>query len=91
MNNYTIAVKWNGGTEPGPDPDPNAPIATETLYMIGDATPNGWSMDNATALTKDSANPYLFTYEGELKAGNLKLCLHRHLLMPLHSSCLGPA
>ena len=75
LEHYTIAVKWNGGTEPGPGPEPNAPIVTETLYMIGDATPSGWSMDNATALTKDGANPYLFTYEGELKAGNLKLCL----------------
>ena len=43
---------------------------TTTLYLIGDATPNGWSADNATAMTRTENG--LFTWEGTLKSGNLK-------------------
>ena len=53
----------------------NTPIETETLYIIGDATPNGWSMDNPTAFTRDADDKYLFTWEGELKTGEMKACL----------------
>lgn len=45
---------------------------SETLYMIGDATPNGWSADNATMLTPDISDPTTFTYKGALSAGELK-------------------
>ena len=51
------------------------PIESETLYMIGDATPGGWSMDAATAYTRDATNKYLFTWEGELVPGSMKACL----------------
>lgn len=51
------------------------PIESETLYMIGDATPGGWSMDAATAFTRDASNKYLFTWEGELVPGSMKACL----------------
>lgn len=53
----------------------NEPIETETLYMIGDATPNGWSMDDASEFTQDAANKYIFTWTGELSEGNMKACL----------------
>lgn len=53
------------------------PIETETLYMIGDATPGGWSMDDATEFTVDPSDKYIFTWEGELKEGELKMCLER--------------
>lgn len=48
---------------------PLDPIQTETLFIIGGATPNGWDMGNATALSKDSNDPYLFSAEVSLKAG----------------------
>ncbi|MBO4906742.1 MAG: SusF/SusE family outer membrane protein [Bacteroidaceae bacterium] len=51
------------------------PIESETLYMIGDATPGGWSMDAATAFTNDASNKYIFTWEGELVPGDMKACL----------------
>ena len=51
------------------------PIETETLFMIGDATPNGWSMDNATKFTRSTTDKYVFTWEGELKTGEMKACL----------------
>lgn len=40
------------------------------LYMIGDATPGGWSWDDITELSHPAAD--LFTYEGYLSAGSLK-------------------
>lgn len=40
------------------------------VYMIGDATPSGWTIENPTAMTKVSDT--VFTYEGALAAGELK-------------------
>ncbi|MGM9842261.1 MAG: SusF/SusE family outer membrane protein [Candidatus Limisoma sp.] len=51
------------------------PIETETLYMIGDATPNDWSMDDASQFTRSTTDKYVFTWEGELKTGEMKACL----------------
>lgn len=55
----------------------NDPIETETLFMIGDATPGGWSMDNASEFTVDPDNKYIFTWEGELVEGSMKACTER--------------
>ncbi len=43
---------------------------TTTLYLIGDATPNGWSADNATEMTRTSNG--IFSWEGNLTVGNFK-------------------
>ena len=51
------------------------PIKSQTLYMVGDATPNGWSIDSPTALAPATDNPLVFAWEGTLYAGELKLCL----------------
>lgn len=40
------------------------------VYMIGDATPGGWSWDNITELQHPETN--IFTYQGALSAGELK-------------------
>jgi len=40
------------------------------IYMVGDATPNGWSIDNATAMT--AVDAYTFTWTGNLTAGDIK-------------------
>jgi hypothetical protein len=45
----------------------------EKLWIVGDATPNGWNIDNPNQMVKDAANPYVFTYEGTLKAGEFKI------------------
>ena len=37
------------------------PIKTSTLYMVGDSTPNGWSIDAPTALTPSEEDPLIFT------------------------------
>lgn len=49
------------------------PFDTATLYMIGDATPNGWSMDDPTPFNRQDT--YIFTWEGILMEGHFKVCL----------------
>lgn len=48
---------------------PYEPV-TSTLYLIGDATPNGWSADNATEMTRTDNG--VFTWTGNLSSGNFK-------------------
>ena len=55
--------------------DGNLPIKTSTLFMVGDATPNGWSLDAATQLSATEEDPLVFTWEGPLTVGEMKLCL----------------
>lgn len=74
LRKYTISVTAVNGNE---GEDSKTPIETSTLYLIGGATPGGWSMDALTALTVSADNKYLFTWEGELKADELKVCLQR--------------
>lgn len=49
-----------------------------TLYMIGDATSGGWSLDDATPVETDTRD--LYRWEGELKEGELKACLVKDFL-----------
>ena len=55
--------------------DGNLPIKTSTLYMVGDATPNGWSIDAPTSLDASEEDPLIFEWEGNLNSGEMKLCL----------------
>ncbi len=72
LSEWTISATYNGEIEVDTDP-----IETSTLFMIGDATPGGWSMDDATEFSVDASNKYIFTWEGELVPGSFKLCLER--------------
>ncbi|MGP1378851.1 MAG: SusF/SusE family outer membrane protein [Prevotella veroralis] len=53
------------------------PLKVDHLYMVGDATPAGWSIDNPYEMTRDEHNKYLFTYHGKLKTGEIKLPLSK--------------
>jgi len=53
----------------------NLPIKTSTLYMVGDATPNGWSIDSPTPLTASEEDPLVFSWQGTLCVGEMKLSL----------------
>lgn len=55
--------------------DGDLPIKTSTLYLVGDATPNGWSIDSPTPLQPTEADPLVFTWEGALNQGEFKVCL----------------
>ena len=73
LQNWTIAAEYKGEIPVGE----KEPIETATLFMIGDATPGGWSMDDASEFTVDASDKYLFSWEGELVNGTLKACLER--------------
>ena len=72
--------KWNipGGTykikldtrDMKMDIVPFTPYAT--VYLVGDATPNGWSIDSATPMTPDASDPNTLTWTGTLAAGEMK-------------------
>lgn len=51
---------------------------TNTLYIVGDASPNGWDITKATALTKSTSNPAEFVYYGQLKSGNFKFATNQN-------------
>lgn len=47
------------------------------LYMVGDACAAGWSIGNALEMKQDALNPFLFTWTGQISAGELKFPLER--------------
>lgn len=42
------------------------------MYLVGDATPNGWDLGNATPMKQDASNPDIFTWSGHLNTGEFK-------------------
>lgn len=42
------------------------------LWLVGDATPAGWNIDNPTPMVS-GGDPYTFTYEGPLSVGEFKI------------------
>ena len=64
VDNLTMTVVDLGG-------DFEEPIFYE-IYMIGDATPGGWSWDRVTALVQDDEDINHFNYSGPLFAGEIK-------------------
>ncbi|MEP6949480.1 MAG: SusF/SusE family outer membrane protein [Ginsengibacter sp.] len=43
------------------------------LWIVGDATPNGWNIDNPNKMKLDAFNPYIFHYNEILNAGEFKM------------------
>ena len=52
--------------------------AYDNIYMVGDATPNGWDIGNSTKLLQDPDNPYIFTYTGVMNAGDFKFPVNQN-------------
>jgi hypothetical protein len=48
------------------------------IYMVGDASPNGWDISAATELIQDQDNPAIFTYTGVMKPGDFKFPVNRN-------------
>lgn len=61
---------------------PYEPV-TETLYLIGEAAPTGWSVDAPEALKR--TKPGLFTWTGTLKAGELKFITTQGEFLPSYN------
>lgn len=58
---------------------------TQTLYLIGDAAPNGWSADNASPMDADPNMPGKFMWRGVLSAGELKFLTSLGNFMPSYN------
>lgn len=53
----------------------NIPIKTSTLYIVGDATPAGWDVNNQVLLDISDEDPLVFIYDGNLEKGEMKAYL----------------
>jgi len=53
-------------------------VAPDSLFIVGSATPIGWSIDQAIELTKDPDDPNIFIYDGILKPGEFKFPVNRN-------------
>ena len=53
-------------------------IYREKLYMVGSATPIGWTIANATQMNEDVTDGCIFTYIGPMVAGEFKLPVNRN-------------
>ncbi|MCU4165885.1 SusF/SusE family outer membrane protein [Carboxylicivirga caseinilyticus] len=50
--------------------------AYDVLYLIGDATTNGWDMPSNLPFTQNPDNLFEFTYKGVLEPGNMKIATY---------------
>lgn len=44
----------------------------DNIWMVGDATPAGWDIDNPYQMTHDNERPEIFYYDGYLSQGEMK-------------------
>lgn len=63
---------------------PYEPV-TSTLYMIGDATPNGWDASNAVAMQVSPTNPTVFSTTVQLVPGNFKFITTQGQFLPSYN------
>ncbi len=47
--------------------------AFSDIYIVGDASPSGWDVNNPKAFTQSPVNPFIFTYEANLTQGSFKI------------------
>jgi hypothetical protein len=51
-----------------------APFTPYTqLWLVGDATPVGWNINNPAPMTPVAGDPYTFTWQGPMTAGEFKI------------------
>ena len=50
-----------------------ADVPYHQLWLIGDATPGGWGLNTLTPMVTSSADPFIFTYTGNLVPGEFKI------------------
>lgn len=51
---------------------------TDSLFIVGSATPIGWSIDKAIALVKNPDDTTQFIYDGALVPGSFKFPVNKH-------------
>lgn len=62
---------------------PYEPVS-ETLYLIGDATPNGWNADNATEMARLENG--IFSWTGNMDAGQFKFITTKGSFLPSYGN-----
>ena len=62
---------------------PYQPV-TETLYLVGDATPTGWNADHPTVMTREDNGK--FSWEGNLVAGDYKFITTQGQFLPSYNN-----
>ena len=65
---YTITLNQSDNT---------ISIYREKLYMVGSATPIGWTITNAIQMTEDAVDGCIFNYTGPMVAGEFKFPVNR--------------
>lgn len=71
--NYAITIDLTALTVNIQPMAETIPIKVNRLFIIGDATANGWNLGTAPELTKTPGNPWEYTYTGALlSAGSFK-------------------
>lgn len=70
LNNNTIKVTKSAYQE--------ADVNQSALWMVGDATPNGWSLDGAILMSQDKANPAVYAATADLKEGEFKIAVNKY-------------
>jgi len=53
-------------------------IYREKLYMVGDATPIGWTITSALQMTEDDTDGCIFSYTGPMLVGGFKFPVNRN-------------
>lgn len=75
--NYKLTLNLRDMTMDIVNADP--PVAPfNKLWLLGDATPGGWSLDNASPMTVNAGDPFVFTWEGKLVAGDFKIATEKN-------------
>ncbi len=59
----------------------SAPVFATELYLIGDATSAGWTIESAVQMY-DTVTPNVFTWSGDLKIGELKFLTQKDAWIP---------
>ena len=59
-----------------------APV--QEIYLIGDATPNGWSLERATLMLTDYDDPGHYTWSGPMYQGEFKLLTSTESWLPCY-------
>ena len=70
LNNNTIKVTKSAYQE--------TDVNQSALWMVGDATPNGWSLDGAILMSQDEANPAVYAATADLKEGEFKIAVNKY-------------
>lgn len=87
ITNLTLSASYLGASV-------KSPIETETLYLIGDAAPCGWDINNLTPCEKKENN--VFVYNGVLKQGSFQASPTQgnwsaRFIVPTTKDCVVPS